>query len=106
METTKKSNGNRPDIKSERFGIFQLAAWKDERVIKAKNDCDVEKIIPGISICLNIGQRKNGAWQDLRGWFPSSQFSNLKGAADDFEPKLKELVLSLEKELVEEVGSK
>lgn len=102
---TNKKNGKQPDIKAK-SGIFRIAAWKTTKVIpvdEEKNPYGIEKEYKQINVCLSIGQRKDGQWENVRAWFPSSQLIKLEDAIDDFKPKLRELINSLEKQLEEEV---
>ncbi len=86
----KKKTGKQPDIKSKE-GIFQLVGWKREVVIPAKDDYDVEREIKYLNLCLNVGVRKNGKWDNIQIWFRRSQFGNLKAVVDDFAEELKKL---------------
>jgi len=83
-------NKNQPDIKNK-AGIFQLAGWKKKIVIPAKHDCDIEREIEQINICLSVGVRKNGEWKNVPVWFRLSQFENLKEIVDDFAEGIKQL---------------
>ena len=106
---TKKENGKKPDIKSERFGTIDLAGWKKHIVIpvdEEKNPYGMEREFDVINICLNAGKKVNGKWENDTLWINSRQFANLVSAVEDFSPKLKELANSVEKQLEEEVGSK
>lgn len=87
---TKKSNGNQPNIKCK-SGIFQLAGWKKKKIIPAKNDFDIEKEVEQVNICLTVGIRKNGEWENIPIWFRRSQFGDLKEVVDDFAEELKKL---------------
>jgi len=87
---TNKKDTNQPDIKCK-SGIFQLAGWKRNRVIPAKNDYDVEREVEQVNICLTAGIRKNGKWENIPVWFRVSQFGNLKEIVDDFAEELKKL---------------
>lgn len=89
-KTKNKKNGKQPDIKS-REGIFQLSGWNKEVVIPAKNDYDVEREVKYLNLCLNVGVRKNGKWENVQIWFRRSQFANLKTVVDDFAEQLKKL---------------
>lgn len=87
---TNKKNGKKPDIKSKE-GIFQLAGWNKEVVIPAKNDYDIEREVKYLNLCLSVGVRKNGKWENIPIWFRRSQFANLKAVVDDFAEQLKKL---------------
>jgi len=87
---TKKKNANQPDIKCK-SGVFQLAGWKRKKVIPARNDFDVEREVEHVNICLTVGMRKNGEWENIPVWFRVSQFGSLKEVVDDFAEELKEL---------------
>ena len=86
----KKKCGKQPDIKL-RNGIFQLSAWKTKKVIPAKNDYDVERVIERTNICLSAGMKKNGEWKNVQAWFRGSQFSDLKAVVDEFAQELRRI---------------
>ena len=86
----KKKDGKQPDIKCK-SGIFQLAGWKKTKVIPAKNDFDIEREVNQVNICLTVGIRKDGKWENIPVWFRRSQFGDLKEAVDDFAEELKQL---------------
>ncbi len=86
----RKANGNQPDIKCK-AGVFQLAGWKTKKIIPARNDFDIEREIEQVNLCLTIGVRKNGEWENIPVWFRTSQFANLKEVVDEFGKELKRL---------------
>ena len=85
-----KNKANLPDIKCK-AGVFQLAGWKNKRVIPAKDDYDIEREVEQVNICLTAGIRKNGKWENIPVWFRRSQFGNLKEVVDGFAEELKGL---------------
>jgi hypothetical protein len=86
----KKNSGKQPDIRM-RNGIFQLSAWKSKKVIPAKNDYDIERVIERTNICLSAGVKLNGEWKNVQAWFRGSQFSDLKAVVDEFAEELRKM---------------
>jgi hypothetical protein len=87
---SEKRKTKQPDIRVKQ-GVFQLSAWKRTKVIPARNDYDVEREVTQISICLSVGQRRDGQWNNVQAWFRSSQFEQLEEAVDEFREQLKGL---------------
>ena len=85
-----KSRSKQPDIKC-RSGIFRLAGWKVNKVIPARNDFDVEKDVEYVGICLTVGVKKDGKWENVPVWLRAHQFGDLKEVVDDFAEELKRL---------------
>jgi hypothetical protein len=82
--------GKQPDIRSKN-GRFQLSAWKDKRIIEPKHEYDIERVLERVSICLSIGVKKNGEWENVQAWFERSQFGDLKATIDEFAEELRKL---------------
>jgi hypothetical protein len=87
---TKIKDTKQPDIKCK-SGIFQLAGWKNKKIIPAKNDFDIEREVEQVNICLTVGIRKDGKWENIPVWFRRSQFGDLKEIVDGFAEELKRL---------------
>ncbi len=86
----KEKSKNKPDIKAK-SGIFQIAGWKKTVIIPAKNDYDIERERKYVNLCLSVGIKNNGKWENMKAFFRVSQFGNLKEAVDEFAEQLTEL---------------
>jgi len=85
-----KTGGNQPDVRIKE-GVFQLSGWKTKKVIPAKNDFDVERTFERVNICLSVGMKQNGKWNNVQAWFGRSQFGDLKAAVDEFAEELRKI---------------
>ncbi len=85
MAKNKNTNGakNQPAIKSK-AGIFQLASWD------------------GHSTCLTGGVRNKGEWENIKIWFPGTQFGNLELVVEEFKEQLKEFFQKQAEKVVSE----
>jgi hypothetical protein len=86
----KKGNGAAPDVKCK-SGVFQLSAWKKEKVVPAKNDYDIERVFQTVSVCLSVGMKKGEDWENVQAWFRASQLADLKEVVDEFAEQVKKL---------------
>ena len=86
----KNKSGTPPDIRCK-SGVFGLSAWKNKKVIPARNDYDIERIYDRVSICLTVGMKRDGKWENRQAWFRLSQFGDLKAAVEGFAEELQKL---------------
>ena len=85
-----KKSGTPPDIRCK-SGVFGLSAWKTQKVIPAKHDYDIERVFDRVSICLTVGMKRDGKWENRQAWFRLSQFGDLRAAVEGFADELQKL---------------
>lgn len=73
-------------IVSNRVGRFQISIWKKKRLIKAKNDFDVEREVETVRACIQYSrfQKIDRTWERQSIWCNCDELRNLAEVLDQF----------------------
>jgi hypothetical protein len=76
---------NKP-IRKEQVGRFQISIWKNHRLIKARNDFDVEREVETTRACIQHSTYSNTerAWKNQSIWANAEELRDLAQVLDQF----------------------
>jgi hypothetical protein len=83
---------NKP-IRKERVGRFQVTIWKNHRLIKARNDYDVEREVETVRGCIQHStyNKTEGTWRNQSIWVNAEELRDLAQLLDQFDQDDEEL---------------
>lgn len=74
---------NKPN-KVVKTGRFQISIWKSNKLIKAKNDFDVEREVEQVRTCVQYSRfnKENQIWNNQRIWCTPHEIRDLAQCLD------------------------